>query len=83
MEGNRPRAVTLLGAVKALRRSSGTGLQDVVDVVEGRMVAGHLTPQDQPYLAAGEAMTLDEAVRYALEPAPSEQDAKGAEALLQ
>ena len=83
VEGDRARAVTLLGAVSALRRSSGAGIQDVVDVVEGRMVAGHLTPEDQPRLAAGEAMTLDEAVRYALEPSPVERDAKGAEALLQ
>ncbi len=69
-EGDRRRAVTLLGAVGALRRSSGAGLQDIVDDVEGRMVARELSADDQPLLAAGHAMSLEDAVRYALASAP-------------
>ncbi|MFN2521109.1 MAG: adenylate/guanylate cyclase domain-containing protein [Candidatus Limnocylindria bacterium] len=82
-EGDRARAVTLVGAVSALRHSSGAGLQDIVDVVEGRMVAGELAADDQPLLAAGRAMSLEEAVRFALRPRAPAPEPAGGRALLQ
>jgi len=63
-EGDRARAVRLGGASAALRRLTGADLVERVNAVEGRVLDA--TPADEAPWNEGLAMTLDQAVAYAL-----------------
>ena len=72
VEGDFPRAARLRGAARNLTRETGTGLAAFVeDTFEAGVrpgVRAHLSEEDLArYGAEGAAMTLDEAVAYALE----------------
>ncbi|HET9456854.1 MAG TPA: hypothetical protein VFO78_05910, partial [Candidatus Limnocylindrales bacterium] len=72
VRGDLPRAARLYGAARALSSASGVGLADFIDKRwerEGRPnAAAAMDPATlDRYAAEGRAMSLDEAVAYALE----------------
>ncbi|HVH63515.1 MAG TPA: tetratricopeptide repeat protein [Candidatus Dormibacteraeota bacterium] len=66
-EGDALRAARLAGAAAGQEASSGTGLGSLVGLVEGWQVREDLSQEEQSALAEGKAMTLEQAVAYALE----------------
>ena len=86
-EGDFPRAARLRGAARNLTTETGAGLAGYVeDTFEGRVrpgVRSHMSEEDLArYGAEGAAMTLEEAVAYALDSVdpgdPDHVDARGA-----
>ena len=76
-EGDLPRAARLRGAARNLTNLTGTGLAGYVEEMYERGVRpgvrGHMSEEDLArYGAEGAAMTLDEAVDYALDGATTE-----------
>jgi tetratricopeptide (TPR) repeat protein len=63
-EGDQLRAIRLAGASAALRHMTGAELVSKIDAVEGRVVEA--TPENQGAWREGLAMTLDQALAYAL-----------------
>jgi tetratricopeptide (TPR) repeat protein len=63
-EGDRLRAIRLAGASAALRHLTGAELVSKIDTVEGRVVEA--TPENQGAWNEGLAMSIDQAVAYAL-----------------
>lgn len=76
LEGNRELGIRLAAAAAAHQVASGAGLQNVLNIEEGRIRREDLSDEaDQRAWAEGEAMTIDQAValaagRHKLAPAP-------------
>jgi predicted ATPase len=72
--GDQLRALRLAGAAAAHQASTGAGLGFIVGVEEGRNWLEKLTTDEERRAwAQGQAMTLDQAVAYALEPESAAQ----------
>jgi predicted ATPase/class 3 adenylate cyclase len=68
MEGNRERAIRLSASAAAHQAIIGAGLGAILNIEEGRYRREDLTDQnDQRAWAEGQAMTVEQAVAYALE----------------
>jgi predicted ATPase len=68
MEGNRERAIRLSASAAAHQATIGAGLGAILNIEEGRYRREDLTDQnDQRAWAEGQAMTVEQAVAYALE----------------
>jgi predicted ATPase/class 3 adenylate cyclase len=68
IEGNRGRAIRLAAAAAAHQATSGAGLGTILNIEEGRNRRDDLKDEnEQRAWAEGQAMTIDQAVVYALE----------------
>ncbi len=81
-DGDLPRAARLRGAARVLTRETGAGLasfvEDTFELTARQSVRTVMSPEDiARYGAEGAAMTLDEAIDYALVGSPPESEHHG------
>ena len=67
VDGNMERHDTLVGTWAALAKQTGVGLTAIFGDTESRAQPDEIPAQRQPAVQRGMAMTLDDALAYALE----------------
>ncbi|HMJ39390.1 MAG TPA: hypothetical protein VK606_07550, partial [Verrucomicrobiae bacterium] len=73
-EGNRATGIQLASAAAAHQATSGAGLGSILNVEEGRSRREYMSSkEDESAWAAGQGMTLDQAVALALEQLASKE----------
>ena len=69
--GDLDRHAALVGAWTVLATRTGVGLTALYGVTEGRAQAADIPPERRAALERGQAMSLEDAIAYALEPEPT------------